>query len=66
MSKYIKVILIETIIVTIYVVSLYFYRTSTCSCTTGPHCAFSDDFVYVLYDMGCYRDHPHTYKFVID
>lgn len=43
MSKYIKVILIETIIVTIYVVSLYFYRTSTCSCTTGPHCAFSDD-----------------------
>ena len=44
MNKYLKVILIETIIVTIYVVSLYFYRTSTSSCVTdGPRCAFNDD-----------------------
>lgn len=44
MSKYLKVVLIVTIIVTIYVVSLYFYRTSTSSCVTdGPRCAFSDD-----------------------
>ena len=43
MSKYLKVVLIVTIIVTIYVISLYFYRTSTNSVPDGPRCAFSDD-----------------------
>ena len=43
MSKYLKVVLIVTIIVTIYVVSLYFYRTSTNSVPDAPRCAFSDD-----------------------